>query len=127
MQTVAESKFDHLGVFAYSPEEGTAAFDRKAPDIEVAEERCRKVMALQKKIVAERAKTLKGKTDTVLLLSKGPKDVWQARLPRQAPEVDGVTWVHAVHASAKPGDFVHVEITGVKGFDLLARNLHSKK
>jgi ribosomal protein S12 methylthiotransferase len=121
LATVEASKFDHLGVFAFSPEEGTPAFDLDAPDPEVAEERCQRLMALQKKVVRERAKTLKGRSDTALLVRRGASGGWRARLPRQAPDVDGETLVTGVPPSAKAGDFVRVEITGGKGYDLEAR------
>jgi len=122
LETVAESAFDHLGVFAYSPEEGTPAFGRDAPDIEIAEDRCARVMAVQKKIVAQRMKALIGKKDTALLLRKKKPGTWFARLPRQAPDVDGETHVTGVpdHA-AQTGDFMKVEITGHKGYDVHAR------
>jgi len=121
LSAVEEAKFDHLGVFAYSPEEGTPAFDREAPEPEVAQERCQRLMALQKKIVRERAAALKGTQDTALLLRREPSGVWRARLPRQAPEVDGETHVKGVPASAQVGDFVPVVIAGAKGYDLEAK------
>ena len=121
LATVAESKFDHLGVFAFSPEEGTPAFDLESPEPEVAEERCQRLMALQKKIVRERAKSLTGTRDMALLLRRGASGAWLARLPRQAPDVDGETLVKGVPETAKVGDFVRVEITGGKGYDLEAR------
>ena len=121
LATVAESKFDHLGVFAFSPEEGTPAFDLEAPEPEVAEERCQRLMALQKKIVRERAKALTGTSDMALLLRRGASGAWLARLPRQAPDVDGETLVRGVPETAKVGDFLRVEITGGKGYDLEAR------
>jgi len=121
MDYVEQSKFDHLGVFAFSPEEGTPAFKMSGvPDPEVAEERCRRLMALQKRIVREHVKELKGTQDTALLLRQ-EGEVWVARLPRQAPEVDGETRVAGVARQAKVGDFVRVEITGGKGYDLSAR------
>ena len=121
LATVAESKFDHLGVFAFSPEEGTPAFDLEAPEPEVAEERCQRLMALQKKIVRERVKALTGTRDMALLLRRGASGAWLARLPRQAPDVDGETLVKGVPETAKVGDFLQVEITGGKGYDLEAR------
>lgn len=121
LATVAESRFDHLGVFGFSPEEGTPAFDRDAPDPEVVEARCQRLMALQKKIVRERANELKGSEDRALLLRRGASGVWLARLPRQAPDVDGETRVKGVPPSAKVGDFVRVTITGGKGYDLEAK------
>ena len=123
LQTLEASEFDHLGVFGYSPEEGTAAFDRDAPDIDVVEERCQRVMALQKKIATKRMAALKGKHDTALLLRKKVKGEWIARLARQAPEVDGETFISHVVKTAKAGDFISVEITGAHDFDLRARQL----
>lgn len=128
LETVAESAFDHLGVFAYSPEEGTAAFGRDAPPPEVAEARCKRVMALQKKIVAQRMKPLIGQKDTALLLRKTSPGAWLARLPRQAPEVDGETHVTGdALRTAAPGDFVRVEITGHKGYGFTARAVRRKR
>jgi len=121
LASVEESKFDHLGVFAYSPEEGTPAFDLEAPDPEIAEERCQRLMALQKKIVFERAKALTGMRDMALLLQHHASGKWQARLPRQAPDVDGETWIKGVPGGAKVGDFIPVTITGGKGYDLSAK------
>jgi len=122
MEYVSEAKFDHLGVFAFSPEEETAAFEMDGtPDPEVAEDRCQRLMAVQKAIVAEHARALKGTTDTVLLLRRESPDVWVGRLPRQAPDVDGETRVTAVPQDAKIGDFLRVKITGGKDYDLEAK------
>ncbi len=87
------------------------------------EERCQRVMALQKKIATKRMAAMKGKKDTALLLRKKVKGEWIARLARQAPEVDGETFVSHVPPMAKAGDFIAVEITGAHDFDLRARQL----
>jgi ribosomal protein S12 methylthiotransferase len=122
MDYVAQEKFDHLGVFAFSPEEDTPAFAMDGvPDPEVAEARCLRLMALQKTIVQERAEALKGTADTVLLLRQESAEVWTGRLPRQAPDVDGETRVTGMKRQAKLGDFARVEITGHKDYDLTAR------
>ncbi len=122
LATVAEARFDHLGVFAFSPEEDTPACEMEdAPEPEVAEERCQRLMAVQKTIVRERAQALKGTLDTALLLRQEGPAVWFGRLPRQAPEVDGETRVKGLPQTAKVGDFVRVEITGGKGYDLAAQ------
>ena len=118
LEYVAQARFDHLGVFAFSPEEETPAFTMDGtPDPEVTEDRCQRLMTLQSAIVREHARALKGTADTVLLLRQ-EGDVWFGRLPRQAPEVDGETRVANVPKQAKVGDFVRVEITGGKGYDL---------
>lgn len=121
LEYVERSRFDHLGVFAFSPEEGTAAFDMDdTPPLEVAEERCLRLMAVQRKIVKARAQNLKGTADTALLLRREKKG-WIGRLQRQAPEVDGETRISGVPPHAKPGDFVPVEITAGKDYDLEAK------
>lgn len=124
VEYVRRAKFDHLGVFAFSPEEDTAAFEMDGtPEPEVAEDRCQRLMALQRVIVRERLKALKGSRDRVLLLRKNPDGDWVGRLPRQAPEVDGETFVAGVPRQAKVGDFLDVEITGGKEYDVEARAL----
>ncbi|HPW74447.1 MAG TPA: 30S ribosomal protein S12 methylthiotransferase RimO [Kiritimatiellia bacterium] len=121
MEYVERSAFDHLGVFAFSPEEGTpAAAMGGTPSRKVAEERCARLMRLQRRIVRRRVRDLTGREDTVLLLRR-TKTGWVGRLPRQAPDVDGETHVSHVPRQAKVGDFVRVEITGGRGYDLMAR------
>ena len=138
---VEAAQFDHLGVFAFSPEEGTAAFKRgKVPLPEVAAERRDRLLRLQRLIVNERRRVLKGTMAQALLLAgpgtrkpqagirrPGPGNQdpesgirWVARLSRQAPEVDGMTYVRGVPPSAKAGEFVPVRITGGRGYDLAA-------
>ncbi len=126
---VADAKFDHLGVFAFSPEEGTAAFGRAdTPPAEVAAERRDRLLRLQRQVVDARRRALVGTRAEALLLQplrgdgrKGPGDViWLARLARQAPEVDGVTHVKGVPDNAKPGQFIPVRLTGGRGYDLAA-------
>ncbi len=121
MEYVERSAFDHLGVFAFSPEEGTpAAAMGGTPSRKVAEERCERLMGLQRRIIRRRVRDLTGREDTVLLLRR-TKTGWIGRLPRQAPDVDGETHVSHVPRQAKVGDFVRVEITGGRGYDLMAR------
>jgi ribosomal protein S12 methylthiotransferase len=127
LEYVEAAKFDHLGVFVYSPEEGTAAFEQEdeTPPLEVAEERRDRLMQLQQRLVAERQRELTGQTATALLLhleeseEQGVGDMtWMARLTRQAPDVDGVTHVNGVPEDAKAGDFMCVRITGGIEYDL---------
>ncbi|MDD4101202.1 MAG: 30S ribosomal protein S12 methylthiotransferase RimO [Kiritimatiellae bacterium] len=125
LEYVAESKFDHLGVFAFSPEEGTPAFAMDGvPDEDVVADRCERLMELQRAIVEDKTRRLVGQTDKALLLCPNADGEWLARLPRQAPEVDGETVVTGVRPSAHKGDFVKVMITGGKGYDLTARATH---
>lgn len=126
---VKTSRFDHLGTFVYSPEEGTRALLLpNVPDPETAEARRDALMAAQQRIVRERARSLVGRRDRALLLRTPAKKggAWTARLPRQAPEVDGETRVKNVPADAKTGDFLPVAITGSRGYDLLAEAVSEK-
>ena len=117
--------FDHVGVFPYSPEEGTAA-DRLTdiPPLEVAEDRRHRLMVAQRKIVARKRRALTGATAKALLSCPAAplrgQPTWQARLARQAPEVDGVTRVTGVPAGMCAGDWVPVVITGGRSYDLYA-------
>lgn len=120
LQYVKRSEFDHLGVFVYSPEEDTAAFGMEdLPDLEVAEERCERLMALQAQIVEKKLRLLIGREDELLLLRQ-EGELWYGRLPRQAPDVDGETMVAGLPATARVGDRVLVTITGFDEYDLEA-------
>ena len=107
---VKRMSFDHLGVFAFSPEEGTpAATLPRRPSLAVAERRAGEVMALQKRIWSAKARAYVGKTFRALVVAPGV-----ARLASQAPDVDGV--VH-LRRAAEVGAFVDVTIGKVRGFD----------
>ncbi|MFO7936545.1 MAG: 30S ribosomal protein S12 methylthiotransferase RimO [Kiritimatiellia bacterium] len=119
---VRRSKFDHLGVFAFSPEEGTPAYDMEdIPEIEIAEERCSILMQIQEEVVRNRLQDeLCGKTDKALLLNKSEDSRWRGRLTRQAAEVDGETCISNVPSGFETGDFINVRITGGRDYDLEA-------
>ena len=119
---VREAKFDDLGVFAFSCEEGTAAaaLPGQVPS-EVAEERRDRLMRIQKKVASAAARARVGKKAKALLLRPLSSGKWEARTEFQAPDVDGVTIVSGCKPTAKVGDFVTVTLTGVKGYDFSAR------
>ena len=107
---VKRMSFDHLGVFAFSPEEGTpAATLPRRPSLAVAERRAGEVMALQKRIWSAKARKYVGRTFRALVVAPGV-----ARLASQAPDVDGV--VH-LRRAADVGTFIDVTIGKVRGFD----------
>ena len=113
---VERMRFDHLGVFAYSPEEGTAAFGMKGrPPMKVAQSRALKIMAAQKRIWAAKAKAMVGGTYGALVVAPGV-----ARLESQAPDVDGVVFMEGAPAFAKEGRFVSVRLTRRLGWDFAA-------
>lgn len=116
---VREMEFEHLGVFTYSPEEGTTAFDLPATvSAEVAEERLDRIMKAQAKISLKKNRALIGATRRILV--DGMEDqVLYGRLATQAPEIDGV--VYLTETEAAPGEFVDVVITDAAEYDLTGR------
>ena len=107
---VKRMSFDHLGVFAFSPEEGTpAATLPRRPSLAVAERRAGEVMTLQKRIWSAKARKSVGQTFRALVVAPGV-----ARLASQAPDVDGA--VH-LRRAAEVGTFIDVTIGKVRGFD----------
>lgn len=121
---VEKWKFDHLGTFIFSPEEGTAAAEMEGlPSPEVAQQRFDKLMQLQKRIAKEKNRARKGIESMALVVDYDEGDGLYVRLPHQAPEVDGLT--HILHApeDIHPGDFVKVKISAARGYDLTAKLL----
>ena len=113
LMDVRRMKFDHLGAFAFSPEEGTAAAEMDGrPPPAVAAKRARTVMSAQHKVWAEKAKGYVGKTFRALVVAPGV-----ARLESQAPDVDGVV---RLKGADPVGSFADVRITKVDGFDFCA-------
>lgn len=117
---VREVEFTHLGVFTYSPEEGTKAARMKGrTSTEVAEERRTQIMGLQQGVSWKRNKEMIGSVVPVLIdgLSVEPQGVLQGRAPFQAPEVDGV--VHIKKGRATMGETFMVKITQAEPYDLV--------
>jgi len=116
---VREGSFDHLGVFTYSPEEGTPAAQlQKQVPAEVAQERLDLIMKAQAKISLKKNKALVGSTRTVLVDGM-EDDVLFGRTQAQAPEIDGV--VYLSETEALPGAFVEVTITDATEYDLVGK------
>jgi ribosomal protein S12 methylthiotransferase len=118
-------EFDHVGVFTYSHEEGTAAaaMDDDVPDA-VKRKRQRRVMQVQQRIVARRQKARVGQRVRVIVdgPSKEHELVLQGRLPGQAPEVDPVVFFTDCDPTDYPsGTFVDAEVVDASGYDLIVR------
>jgi len=112
---VKRMKFDHLGAFAFSPEEGTPAAEMAGrPEAKVARRRERGVMSAQKRIWAAKAKAFVGRELPALVVAPGV-----ARLESQAPDVDGVVFLRKPRGRALPsvGAFCTVRITAVAEYD----------
>ena len=113
LMDVKRMKFDHLGAFAFSPEEGTAAAEMDGcPPPAVAAKRARTVMSAQRKVWVEKAKGYVGKTFRALVVAPGI-----ARLESQAPDVDGIV---RFKGKAEIGTFANMRIEKADGFDFIA-------
>ena len=117
---IEDVRFDRLGVFTYSLEDGTPAAtmaDQVPP--EVMSERARIVQDVQDRIAWERQKNLYGTVQTVLVdgPSEDPAFPWEGRLAGQAPEIDGVVYLR--DRSLMPGRFARVRIVEVEGYELV--------
>ena len=120
---VAEQRFDHVGVFTFSPEEGTpaATLPNQVP-AEVAQERKDRLMALQQPIAAERNAAWIGRIVDVLIEQENPSTGEMiGRCSRFAPEVDGEVRVMPGENGlcGAPGTMVPVRITAADTYDLI--------
>ncbi len=115
-----EVRFDRLGCFTYSEEEGTPAAESRDPrvDPDVATERAERVMRLQEEISLERNEALVGRELRVLVDSVDETGTahFLARTEWDAPEVDNQ--VRIAEGSAKPGEFRMAKIVGAEAYDL---------
>ena len=118
-------EFDHVGVFTYSHEEGTAAH-ALGDDVPARTKaaRQRKLMALQQKIVARRHRRRLG--ERVQVLVDGPSSehelAWTGRLAGQAPEIDPIVYLTDGDPEVlRPGDLIEAEIVDSRGYDLVVR------
>ena len=124
---VREARFDRLGVFTYSDEEGTAAYDLDAKvEPEVAEERRDYLMEIQREISLARNRESVGRRVRVLMEGRsGETDLLlQGRMETQAPDIDGVVLVNELADDERvpeEGEFVTVEITEAMEYDLVGR------
>ena len=112
-------KFDRLGAFAYSREEGTAA--DKLPnhiDDEVKEQRRDRLMMLQQGISQEVMANKIGKTFEVLIEEQIEKNVYMGRTEGDAEEIDSIVYVKS-KKQINPGEFVKVEINNALEYDLM--------
>jgi ribosomal protein S12 methylthiotransferase len=124
---VAAVRFDHVGVFTYSHEEGTAAHGL-TDDVPARLKRQRQsqLMSLQKRIVSRAQKGRVGQQ--ARLLVDGPSAdhelVLRARLEGQAPDIDPLVYLTECDPSTvSPGDLIQAEIVGSRSYDLVARPL----
>ncbi len=119
---VSEAEIDHVGVFRYSQEEGTAAgaMAEQIPE-NVKQERWQRLMERQARVVRKKHLSLIGSTQDVLVTGPDDQGRLQGRTRAQAPEIDGVVFLQ--HMQADVGEIVPLQITGVAGYDLRASHL----
>jgi ribosomal protein S12 methylthiotransferase len=127
---VAEQRFDHVGVFTFSAEEGTAAATLPDPvPAALAQERKDRLMALQQPIAAERNAAWVGRIVDVLIEQENPSSgEMLGRCARFAPEVDGEVRVMPGEGGlcAAPGTLVPVRITAADTYDLVGEVVGAK-
>ena len=113
---VKEMRFERLGVFKYSREEGTPAYDYKkqVPEKE-KEKRFNRLMSAQKHVSKTINQALIGKLLKVLVEEKG-RDYYIARTEYDAPEIDGLVYVRG--KNLRVGNFYDVKITDTYEYDL---------
>lgn len=117
---VKEMRFDRLGVFPYSPEEGTpAARMKKQIPTFLKKMRRNEIMRLQQKIAFEKAEEMIGQKLSVMIEGKLPEDgVFIGRTYKDAPNVDGMVFVNS-DRELVTGDVVTVGITDFHEYDLI--------
>ncbi len=123
---VRDVEFDRVGVFTYSDEEGTPAFDLpNKVDARTAKRRRAALMKEQKRISRRRNKSRIGSTARVLFegISKETELLWQGRMETQAADIDGCVLINDAPEDFDPvpGQFVNVLITEAHDYDLVGR------
>ncbi len=120
---VEEQKFERLGVFTYSHEENTHAYNLE-DDVPEEEKhfRAEEIMSLQREISNELNQKFIGQKLRVLIDRKDGSD-WIGRTEFDSPDVDNEVRIPAEDVYLSPGDFVNVEIVDAEDYDLFAKVL----
>ena len=121
---VADTGFDHVGVFTYSHEEGTRAFalDDDVP-ARLKQKRRSALMAQQRRIVAAAQRSRTGTEIDVMIDGPSPEHelVLQGRTEGQAPDIDAVVYLTDCDPSLyRPGDLIRARILDARDYDLVA-------
>jgi len=120
LQFVEETRFDRLGVFCYSREEGTPAAEMPDQVSErIKRERHKKLMRTQARVSFKHNRTLVDSEEEVLVegYSEETELLLRGRSSRQAPDVDGLVYITAGNANV--GDIVRLKITDSSDYDLI--------
>ena len=122
---IEEQRLDKVGVFVYSPEEGTAAYEMAEQISEgVAQERYHELMSIQSLISQEINESLEGKEFEVLVEGRDMEvsEVVAGRSYREAPEVDGQIYIEN-DLRSKAGDIIRVKVLAGFVYDLAAEKV----
>lgn len=124
MDFIKDARFERMGAFAYSREEGTRAYNFKnqlPQDVKVC--RLNELMKIQQEISTEINSSSLGKTIKVLVdeKDKNQQAIFLARAQADAPEVDGVVYVRSKKATV--GKFLDVKITDTLEYDLVGEDV----
>lgn len=118
---VRDFGFEHMGVFPFSPEPGTpmGRMEQQLPD-KVKQQRVEELMLAQQEVVFARNESRIGQTVDAMIdqISPGEKNVYIARTPQQAPDIDSVVFVSSRQKLAC-GQIIQVKITDYKAYDLI--------
>lgn len=130
LQFVSDARFERLGAFPYSVEEGTwgAEHLRNRISRQEKQERYEELMELQADISLAYNRSRIGTRERVLVDSRSEDGVFVARSRKESPEVDGEILLRpelAAAASLHPGTFAEVTVTGEDEYDLIAE-LHGE-
>jgi len=123
---VKNVEFDRVGVFTYSDEEGTPAFELKDKvEPKIARQRRARLMKEQSRISRKRNKAKIGQQVQVIFEGESNESdlLWQGRMETQAPDIDGCVLINDVPEGFEPlpGDLVKVLITEAQQYDLIGR------
>ena len=123
---VRNVEFDRVGVFTYSDEEGTPAYELpNKVDPKIAKQRRDRLMKEQAKIAKRKHKAMIGKTVRVMFEGESNESelLWQGRMETQAPDIDGCVLINDVPEDFVPvaGELCDVMITEAQDYDLVGR------
>jgi len=126
MTFVKNVEFDRVGVFTYSDEEGTPAFDLpNKVDPKIAKQRQARLMKEQAKIAKRKHKAMVGQTVQVMFEGESNESelLWQGRMETQAPDIDGCVLINDAPEGFVPveGQIVNVLITEAQEYDLVGQ------
>ncbi|MBR6259069.1 MAG: 30S ribosomal protein S12 methylthiotransferase RimO, partial [Oscillospiraceae bacterium] len=111
-----EAKIERAGVFPFSPEEGTPAYDMPRPETETAQKRAEQLASLQDRIMDEFSESRLGSVAEVLCDGMDEDMGWSfGRSFAESPDIDG----HIIFGGGTPGEFYKLRLTGMLNGDII--------